>query len=66
MWFIFSISNLQLWIIDLHQRVVPILNIRKDKKYFSFLLMHQGKKSQASILKTKRKRMFKKISNDLD
>jgi hypothetical protein len=66
MWFIFSISNLKLWFIDLYQWVAPILNIRKHKKYFSFLLMYQEKKSQASILKTKRKRMFKKISNNLD
>jgi hypothetical protein len=66
MWFIFSISNLQLWFTDLHQWVVLILNIKKHKKYFSFLLVHQEKQFQANILKTKKKRMFKKISNNLD
>jgi hypothetical protein len=57
-----SISNLQIWFIDLHQLIVPVLNIEKHKKFFSFLLMHQNEKFQAIIFKTKKKKMFKKVS----
>jgi len=65
MWFIFSISNLQLWFIDLHQHVALVLNIRKNKKYLNFLLMHQEEQSHANI-QNKKERMFKEISSNLD
>jgi hypothetical protein len=55
MWFVFSISNLQLWFTNLHQQVALVLNIRKHKKYFSLFLMHQEEQSQANILKIERK-----------